>query len=104
MHRFPPKTSLSKVLGVNKKYLKLIFLVRKSDSKDMYNTESINQNITCCSFEFLVIKGVIGSKMHFYKLLELKYVLAVCVHNHLIMIKIFLISLNNFPFLKCLSV
>ncbi len=45
----------------------------------------------------LVIKGVIGCKMHFYKHLKLKCVLAVCVHNHLIMIKIFLISLNNFP-------
>ncbi len=51
------------------------------------------------------IKGVIGCYMHFYKLFELKCVLAVCVHNHPIMIKIhpvffFVISLNVFPFLK----
>ncbi len=49
-------------------------------------------------------KGVIGCDLHFYKLFELKYVLAVCVHNHPIMIKIhpvfFFISLNHFPFLK----
>ncbi len=32
--------------------------------------------------------GVIGCDMHFYKLFELKCVLAVCVHNHPIMIKI----------------
>ncbi len=33
------------------------------------------------------VKGVIGCNMHFYKLFELKCVLAVCVHNHLIMKK-----------------
>ncbi len=32
-------------------------------------------------------KGVIGCYIHFYKLFELKCVLAVCVHNHPIMIK-----------------
>ncbi len=33
-------------------------------------------------FSFYFVKGVIWCDMHFYKLLELKYVLAVCVHNH----------------------
>ncbi len=33
-------------------------------------------------------KGVIGYKTHFYMLFEHKCVLAVCVHNHPIMIKI----------------
>ncbi len=41
--------------------------------------------------------------MHFYMLFELKCVLAVCVHNHLIIIKIhkvfFFFKLNHFPFL-----
>ncbi len=37
-------------------------------------------------YTVLFLKGVIGCDMHFYKLFELKYVLAVCVHNHPIMI------------------
>ncbi len=36
----------------------------------------------------ICFKGVIGCDMHFYKQFELKCVLAVCVHNHPIMIKI----------------
>ncbi len=35
-----------------------------------------------------LLKGVIGCKIHFYMLFEHKCVLAVCVHNHPIMIKI----------------
>ncbi len=54
----------------------------------------------CCSFEPFIhpekeisqfthnLKGVFGCDMHFYKLFELKCVLAVCVHIHPIMIKI----------------
>ncbi len=34
------------------------------------------------------LKGVIGCDMHFYKLFKLKCVLAECVHNHPIMMKI----------------
>ncbi len=33
------------------------------------------------------VKGVIGCKIHFYMLFELKGVFAMCVHNHPIMIK-----------------
>ncbi len=36
----------------------------------------------------LLLKGVIRCEMHFYMLFEHKCVLAVCVHNHPIMIKI----------------
>ncbi len=50
------------------------------------------------------IKGVIGCKIHFYMLYEHKCVLAVFVHIHPLMIKIhpvlFLIPINNIPFLK----
>ncbi len=38
------------------------------------------------NFEKITFKGVIGCKIHFYMLFELKCVLAVCVHNHTIMI------------------
>ncbi len=53
---------------------------------------------------FWYVKGVIGCKIHFYMLFELKCALAVCVHIHVIMIKIhplffFLISINPNPFL-----
>ncbi len=54
-----------------------------------------------------LFKGVIGCKTQFYLLFEHKCVLAVCVHNHPIMIKIhpvffcfFLIYKNHYPFLK----
>lgn len=36
---------------------------------------------------FLNFKAVIRCYMHFYKLFELKHVLAVCVHKYPIMIK-----------------
>ncbi len=39
----------------------------------------------------LHFKGVIGCKIHFYMLFEQKCVLALCVHNHPIMIKIHLV-------------
>ncbi len=47
-------------------------------------------------------KGAIGCDIHFYKLFELKCVLAVCVHNHHIMKKIhrvffFLNLVKSFP-------
>ncbi len=46
------------------------------------------------------IKGVIGCDIS-YKLFELKYMLAVCVHNHPIMIKIHpVFFFYHFPFLK----
>ncbi len=52
---------------------------------------------TYCTF-----KGVIGCKINFYKLFELKCLLAVCVHNHPIMIKIHPVFffLNHNPFLR----
>ncbi len=49
-------------------------------------------------------KGVMGCKIHFYMLFELKCVLSVCVRNYPIMIKIqqciFLIIMNHYTFLK----
>jgi len=47
-------------------------------------------------------KVVIRCHMHFYKLFKLNCVLAVCVHNHPVMIKFHTVFflLNKFPFLK----
>lgn len=47
-------------------------------------------------------KGVIGCYIYFYKLFELKCVLAVCVSNHPIMIKIHL-DLFFFNLIKKIS-
>ncbi len=51
------------------------------------------------------IKGYIRCKIHFYMVFKHKCVMAVCVHNHLIMIKIhpvlfFKIPINNKLFLR----
>ncbi len=53
-----------------------------------------------------IFKGVIGCKIHFYMLFELKCVLAVCVHNHPTMIInihqvfVFLNQINHNSFFK----
>ncbi len=62
-------------------------------------------NCQCHTAVDISFKEVIGLKIHFYMLFEHKCLLAVCVHNHPIMIKIhpvvfFLIFINNFPFFK----
>lgn len=86
-----------------RRYYKAIFLIQLMWHFMFYQLKTRSKE---SSILVVTLKGVIGCCIYFYKLFELKCVLAVFVSNHPIMIKIhldlffFLISLKNFPFLK----
>ncbi len=95
-------------LGANPKLLWMVWIQSLTQHVEYINngiSSGQRQRLNHTGEFFFFFKGVIGCKIHFYMLFELKCVLAVCEHNHPIMIKIhpvffFLILINDNPFLK----
>ncbi len=80
---------------MEEKMWKTVFGIRPSDQCFILFGFGQEFSFRCIPIKLItlkLIKGVIGCNMHFYKLFELKCGLAVCVHNHPIMIFINLVK------------